>query len=113
LIRMKNLLLILFFGCSFQLRAQSVFSEKYSSRADIKIYVVDHMSSADLIVYKTEYSSQAQGNKGLWYFEEYSSRADKTIFFVDYASQADLKVFFTDYQSQAGWRNVSLKHLMY
>ena len=37
------------------------------------------MSSADLIVYKTEYSSQARGNRGLWYFEEYSSRADKTI----------------------------------
>ena len=71
------------------------------------------MSSADLIVYKTEYSSPARGNRGLWYFEEYSSRADKTIFFVDYSSQADLKVFFTDYQSQAGWRNASLKHLMY
>ena len=50
-----------------------------------------YQSQADLLVYKVDYKSQADGNKGLWFFTDYASQADKTIF-TDYASQA-VKVF--------------------
>jgi hypothetical protein len=77
------------------------------------VFVVDYRSDADLIVYKCDYSSDAQGNEGLWYFCEYRSDADKKIFFVDYRSDADLKIFFAEYRSDAGWQNTEKKHIMY
>lgn len=75
--------------------------------------MVDYESQADLKVFKVDYSSQVNGNKGLWYFVEYISQADKRICFVDYASQSDLKIYFVKYSSQAGWRNKSKQHLLY
>ncbi|HEY5688931.1 MAG TPA: DUF6150 family protein [Yeosuana sp.] len=35
------------------------------------------------------------------------------IFSVEHESQCDLKIFFVKYQSQSGWKNNSLKHLLY
>ena len=64
-------------------------------------------------MYKTDYKSDADANKGIWHFVKYKSDAKKKIYFVDYKSDADLVVYFTDYKSDAGWRNNSKKHLMY
>ena len=78
-----------------------------------EVFAVDYASRADLKVFKVDYSGQASGNEGLWYFTDYSGQADKTIFYVDYESQADLKIFFVEYKGQAGWNSNSKKHLMY
>ena len=67
----------------------------------------------DLVVYKCKYKSEAEDNKGLWFFVKYKSEAKKKLFFVNYKSGADIVIYFTDYKSEAGWRNNSKKHLMY
>ena len=64
-------------------------------------------------MFKVDYSSQASGNEGNWFFVEYSSQADVKIYFTDYASQADIKIYFVDYSSQSGWRNNRKKQLLY
>ena len=64
-------------------------------------------------VFSVDYSSQASGNEGNWFFVDYSSQADVKVFFVDYSSQADVKIYFVDYSSQSGWRDKSKKHLFY
>ena len=60
-----------------------------------------------------DYSSQAEGNDGLWYFVDYASQADKKVHFVEYESQSDLKIYFVEYKSYAGWKNSSKKHILY
>jgi hypothetical protein len=65
------------------------------------------------VVYKCSYKSDAQDNKGLWYFAQYKSDAKKVIYFVDYKSDADLVIYFSEYKSDAGWRNNSKKRFMY
>lgn len=97
--------------CASGLKAQSVYSVKYESQADISVYEVDYESQADLLVYKVDYESQADED-GLWYYVDYESQADKTIYFVDYESQADLKIYYVKYESQAGWKNRSKSHLL-
>ena len=95
------------------IKAQVIYSAKYKSDAQVKVFVVNSSSDADLVVYKTTYKSDADGNSGVWFFTDYSSDAKKKIFFVDYSSDADLKVYFTTYKSDAGWKNSSKKQLMY
>ena len=82
------------------LNAQTVYSVKYESQAD-------------LLVFKEDYSSRAKGNEGNWFFVDYQSQADKSIYFVKYESQADLKIYFVEYESRTGWRNKEKVHLMY
>jgi hypothetical protein len=75
-----NLIFLLIPYIQFSSFAQNIFSTKYSSQADIKVYVVEYESQADLKVFKVKYSSEAKGNEGLWYFVEYESQADKKVF---------------------------------
>ena len=109
----KLLLLSLFCFMSLKMIAQSVYSVKYESQADVTVFVVGYESQADLLVFKEKYESRAKGNSGHWHFVDYESRADKTLYFVKYASQADLKVYFVEYESRAGWRNKDKVHLLY
>ena len=109
----KLLLLSLFCLMSLKMSAQSVYSAKYESQADVTVFVVGYESQADLLVFKEKYESRAKGNSGHWHFVDYESRADKTLYFVKYASQADLKVYFVEYESRAGWRNKDKVHLLY
>ncbi|MDG1393304.1 MAG: DUF6150 family protein [Flavobacteriaceae bacterium] len=92
--------------------AQKLFSVGYQNHADIAACVMKHANQADLKVYKVDYSNQAKGNKGLWFFTEYSNQADKTIFLVNYPNQADLKIFYVEFENQAGWVNEAKKELL-
>jgi len=74
--------------------------------------VAQYKSDADLVVYKCKYKSDAEGNKGLWYFVDYKSDAKKKIYFVDYKSDADIVIYFTEYKSDAGWKNKSKLYKM-
>jgi hypothetical protein len=93
--------------------AQTVYSCRYKSDADVVVYVADYKSQADLVVYKCGYRSDASGNKGLWYFVDQRSSAKKKIYFTEYRSDADLVVYFATYKSDAGWKNKSKEHLLY
>lgn len=64
-------------------------------------------------MYKCDYRSEAEGNRGMWYFVEYRSDAQKEIYFTDYRSEADIKVYFTNYRSEAGWKNKEKQYLFY
>ena len=105
-------LFVLLFAFTLVGKGQVVYSCEYKS-AQVKVYVADYKSDADLVVYKCSYKSDATGNDGLWYFAEYKSDANKTIYFCDYKSDADLVIYFSEYKSDAGWQNSSKKHLMY
>ena len=48
----------------------------------------------DLVVYKCKYKSEAEDNKGLWFFVKYKSEAKKKLFFVNYKSEADIVIYF-------------------
>ena len=65
------------------------------------------------MVYKTTYKSEADANKGIWFFTTYKSEAKKKIWFTDYKSEADIVIYFTDYKSEAGWKKNAKKHMMY
>jgi hypothetical protein len=106
-------ILILFLTFPSLIYSQKIFSVEHESQSDIKVFVVKYESQCDLKVYKVEYESQGKENEGLWYFVKYPSQSDKKIFFVKHESQCDLKIFFVKYKSQSGWKNNSLKHLLY
>ena len=73
----------------------------------MKVYVTNYKSEADLVVYRCDYRSDANGNDGLWYFVK------KRIDFVNYRSEADVVIYFTSYRSEAGWRDKSKQYLFY
>ena len=77
------------------------------------IFSVQYKSEADLLVYKCDYPSEANGNEGFWFFTKYKSEAKFPIYFCDYKSEADIVIYFAEYKSEAGWKNSSKKHLFY
>ena len=62
----RHLLATFLFFLGLGLNAQTVYSVKYESQADVKVFVVAYESQADLLVYKEDYSSRAKGNGFLW-----------------------------------------------
>ena len=56
-----------------------------------------------MIVYVTEWKSDAKPNSGLWYFTEWKSDADWKIYYTSWKSEADLKIYFTEWKSEAGF----------
>ena len=62
-------------------------------------------SEADIIVFKSEWKSDATENSGIWYFTEWKSEADMLIYFTEWRSEADLVICYTTYKSEAGKRN--------
>ena len=110
---LKRILLLSLIFIPSLIYSQKIFSVEHESQSDIKVFVVKYESQCDLKVFKVKYESRVKGNEGLWYFVKYPSQSDKKIFFVEHESQCDLKIFFVKYQSQSGWKNNSLKHLLY
>ena len=109
---MKQFGLLLFMSLMQFATAQKLFSVSYQNHADIAACVMKHANQADLKVYKVDYSNQAKGNNGLWFFTKYSNQADKTIFLVNYPNQADLKIFYVEFKNQSGWVNEAKKGLL-
>lgn len=89
-----------------------VFVGKNPAQADLRVFVENQRSRADLNVCRVKFPSGAGGNKGLWFFSPNPSRSDKKIHFVSYPSRADLKIFFVDYPSQAGWNKREKQYLL-
>ena len=47
--------------------SQNIYTSRYLTSSDIKVYVVKFESQSDLKVFKVKYQSQTQENEGLWY----------------------------------------------
>lgn len=75
-----------------------------NGRPDLKVWVCNYKSEADICVFVDAYRSGAKGRDQVWFFEKYKSNADFTVKFVKYKSEADLRVFYVKYKSEAGWR---------
>ncbi len=82
-------------------QAQKVYQASTRYGADVKLYVVDNESAADIVVFRTDKAddSKVGENNGTWYF-------------CDQPGQADIKVFFTDSKYRAGWKDSSRSSLM-
>ena len=78
-----------------------------------KVFSVDYVNQADLLVYKVKYVKQAGENNGKWFFVKYSNQSDKKIFFVSYPNQADVKIHFVKYPNRAKWTQNEKKYLFY
>ncbi len=90
---------------SFGASGQKIYKTDSRIKADVKVFVAARESGADLVVYVTDRSHTAQGNKGIWFYTTSEYAADKKIYIVDDESQAEVKIFYTDKDYLAGWRN--------
>ena len=86
-------------------RAQVVYETKAKHEATKKVYVTDNPSEANIIVFKSEWKSDAAKESGLWFFTEWKNEADMLIYFTEIRSEADLIICYTTYKGEAGKRN--------
>jgi hypothetical protein len=75
-----------------------------ASTADIKVFVTEIRSEADLVIYETT-DVWAASESPIWCYTDIQTDADKSICFVDSVFDADLVVYKTDIQADAGWLN--------
>jgi hypothetical protein len=61
-------------------------------------------SEADLIVYVTDWESEAREKEGYWYYSDWEAEADWVIYISKWKNEADLIVYFTEWKSEAGWQ---------
>ena len=92
--------------------AQTVFVAKHAKDATVRVYVTTYKGEADVVVFKTPFIKNAEGNKGQWYFTKFSGQADKRICYTDTKLNADVVVFFTPEIKDAGWKNKKKRFLM-
>ncbi len=111
-VKLIVLFLLLIFSLFHSVKAQKVFSTKSTYEAEIKVFVVEFASQADLLVCEVDDVSQAEKNEGRWFFVHSENAMAKKICFIDNAFQADLRVYFVKNCSQAGWQNRAKKPLM-
>lgn len=88
-------------GFSVSLNSQKVYTVSYGSQADAILYETRNKSEADIFIYKVDYASQVDAEKGLWLDVAYKSQADWLVYWAQYRSQATCKVYFVDYRSKA------------
>lgn len=93
--------------CVFLIRtakAQSVYVSEWKKEAGKIVYLTDNPAEADIIVYKSEWKSDAKKDSGIWYFTEWKNDADMIIYFTQYRSEADIVICYTKDKNEAGKR---------
>jgi hypothetical protein len=73
-----------------------------ASEADLKVYVTDSRSEADLIVFES-FDAWAAGEPWIWVYTDVEAEADKTVHFTEFLWEADITIYKTDVQPDAGW----------
>lgn len=111
---MKRILILLVICClgkfSDTYSQVIIFNTGIEKDADIKVFVTESSSKADLNVCFVD-SMKHINNDGLWYNIDFDNMPNKKIYFVNSAEQADLKIYLVDFASQAGWVNPERKKL--
>ena len=83
----KMLIFLIFSNIIF---AKNVFETKHIGQADLKVFVTNQKSQADLFVSISKYNS----NKiRIWKFEKSFTYNSEKIYFVKYKSQADIIIY--------------------
>jgi hypothetical protein len=75
-----------------------------ASAADLKVFVTDIRSEADLVIHETT-DRWAATEAPIWCYTDIQSEADKTVCFVASQWESDLVVYKTDIAADAGWQN--------
>ncbi|GAA4466229.1 hypothetical protein GCM10023093_20040 [Nemorincola caseinilytica] len=102
---MKKQLLSALLLCAATLaHAQRVYTTNNRGTSDLKVFVTDKASDADLNVYKVpnKYDAGKDLEEGLWYFTDHGTEARTRITFVDKATQADIQIRFVSSRFSAG-----------
>lgn len=73
-----------------------------ASEADLKVYISDSRSEADLIVFES-FDAWAAVEPWIWVYTDVEAEADRTVYFTDFVWEADLVVYKTNVQPDAGW----------
>ncbi|MFT7589543.1 MAG: hypothetical protein ACI959_001762 [Limisphaerales bacterium] len=102
----RHLILLLFVFAGVFLSkadAQVVYIAEHKDQANKIVFLEEEVpSKAALIVYKSDWKSDARPNSGIWYITEWKSEADFSIYFTDFKSEADLVISYTEVKSEAG-----------
>ena len=93
-------------------KAQVVFETKAVKQANVKVFVTNYASEADVVVFKTPFINNARSNNGQWYFAGTSGEAGKRICYVPSKEVADIVICYTTDSKQAGWKNKRKAHFM-
>jgi hypothetical protein len=81
-----------------------MYKTDIASEANVKVFVTDVCSEADLVVHETT-DTWAATPSHIWCYTDIQGEAEKLVYFTDSAFDADLVVYKTDIQSDAGWLN--------
>ncbi len=82
-------------------KTQRVFTVEYASQADAVLFETKIKYEADILIYKVDYASQVNPEKGLWLDVKYKSQADWIVHWVKYRNQSSCVIYFVPYRSQA------------
>lgn len=92
---------VLFIFANVSCFGQSTYVTDASHEADCKIYLTQSKSSANLILYVSNYKYLADPDTGVLYYEKHKSNADWVVKIVDHKSEADCLIFITRYRHLA------------
>lgn len=103
---------LLTLGCVFDATAQRICKVDNLDKADLVVYVSNYSQDADLLVYRVDSWAQARNNNGRWYFDQNPLSADFKIRMTKDPKTADLVICYVDYLTESGWRNISKSRLL-
>ncbi len=103
-----KLLKIGFFIVAFLLvavaKSQVIYITTVKENADKKIFITDNPADADVIVFKSEWKSDAQKDSGIWFFTDWKNEADMQVYVTEWRSEADIVICYTPHKEEAVWR---------
>lgn len=98
-------------AASSKVNAQIVHMVEHQKQANIKVFVTPYKREADVVVYKTQFIQNSDGNKGIWYYTKNPAAANKKIYYIKHREEADVVVYFTSRSKEAGWQNKKKEYL--
>jgi hypothetical protein len=79
-----------------------LYRTSLASEADLKVYVADSRSEADLIVFES-FDAWAAAEPWIWVYTGIEAEAHKIVYFTEFPWEADLTIYKTEVQPDAGW----------
>ncbi|MGD9317264.1 MAG: DUF6150 family protein [Anaerolineae bacterium] len=73
-----------------------------ASEADLKVYLTDSRSEADLIVFES-FDAWAAVEPWIWVYTDLKAEADKIVHFTEFQWEADITIYKTEIQPDGGW----------
>ena len=65
-------------------KSQVVYGDRMEKCRQDRLRISEYTSEADVVVFRTEWKSDAKPMSGIWYFTEWKSDADLRIYFTEW-----------------------------